>query len=118
MFGISFEALFVLAVLAFILFGPEKLPEYAAKLGRIVAKLREASADLTQQYQNPFKYPPEPDPARPPHSGLPSAPLPTPESSCLSCRQAVTPDFIFCPKCGRRLQDSHYPERPQQPLAS
>ncbi len=118
MFGISFEELVVLAVLAFILFGPEKLPEYAAKLGYYVAKLREASADLTRQYQNPFNYPPEPNQARPPRPEAPPAALPTPESSCLYCQQPVTPDFIFCPKCGHRLKDSHYPEQPQQPLAS
>ncbi len=33
MCGIDFETLIILAVLAFILFGPEKLPEYAAKAG-------------------------------------------------------------------------------------
>ena len=60
--GIDLETLIILAVLAFILFGPEKLPEYAATLGRFVAKMRQATSEMTRQYQNqnPFEYPPEP----------------------------------------------------------
>ena len=33
MFGLDFETLVILAVLAFILFGPEKLPEYRRQGG-------------------------------------------------------------------------------------
>ena len=103
MFGLDFETLIILAVLAFILFGPEKLPEYAATLGRFVAKMRQATTEMTQQYQNPFQYPPEPS--------LP----PAPESACPYCRQTVTPEFAFCPKCGHRLGEDHYPPPPQPP---
>ncbi|MEJ2671205.1 MAG: twin-arginine translocase TatA/TatE family subunit [Deltaproteobacteria bacterium] len=106
MFGIGFEELIILAVLAFILFGPEKLPEYAATLGKFIAKLRQSSSELTREYQNPFQYPPEPSP--PPAS----------ESVCPSCQQKVSDDFTFCPKCGHRLKEEHYPPPPQQPLAS
>ncbi|OGP70250.1 MAG: hypothetical protein A2Z73_02840 [Deltaproteobacteria bacterium RBG_13_60_28] len=51
MFGISFEQLILLLVLALILFGPEKLPEIAEKIGRWVAKLRQASSEMSQHYQ-------------------------------------------------------------------
>jgi TatA/E family protein of Tat protein translocase len=105
-FGISFEELIILAVIAFILFGPQKLPEYAATLGRFVAKMRQASSEVTRQYQNPFQYPAEPTP-----------PLAR-EQICPYCRQNVTPDFTFCPKCGQRLKDEHYPPPPQPPLSS
>ncbi len=103
--GLDLETLIILAVLAFILFGPEKLPEYAATLGRFVAKMRQATEDMSRQVQNPFEYPPEPT--------LP----PAPESTCPYCLQTVTQGFAFCPKCGHRLQEDHYPPPPQPPEA-
>jgi hypothetical protein len=107
-FGISFEELVVLLVLAFLLFGPQKLPEYAATLGRFVAKIRQAGSEVTRQYQNPFQYPPEP-----------ASPPPVAASTCPACRHHVLADFIFCPACGHRLQEGHYPPPPPQaPLAS
>ncbi|MFA5111549.1 MAG: twin-arginine translocase TatA/TatE family subunit, partial [Desulfobaccales bacterium] len=107
MFGISFESLLVLAVLAFILFGPERLPEYAAKLGRIVAKVREASSEMSRQYQNPFAYPPEPAPEAALPSGL--------EVTCQYCGHKTGQKFAFCAKCGQRQQRDHYPP-PSQPV--
>jgi TatA/E family protein of Tat protein translocase len=104
-FGISFEELVVILVLAFILFGPQKLPEYAATLGKFLAKVRQAGSEVTRQYQNPFQYPPEPAP-------------PAAASTCPLCQQKVAPDFIFCPRCGHRLKEDHYPPAPQAPLAS
>ena len=112
MFGISFEELIVLAVLAFILFGPQKLPEYAATLGKFVAKIRQAGMEVTQQYQNPFQEPPKP------------AATSKPESDCPHCWGRVSPDFVFCPRCGHRLKEDHYaaaspsPQSPSSPLAS
>jgi predicted amidophosphoribosyltransferase len=141
-FGISFEELIILAVLAFILFGPDKLPEYAATLGRFVAKMRQASSELTQQYQNPFQYPPEPALPPPPESTCPHCqqkvavghafcplcgerlkkehyPPAVQESTCPHCQQKVTLEFIFCPKCGHRLKAEPYPPSPpRQSLAS
>lgn len=110
MFGISLEELIVLAVLAFILFGPQKLPEYAEKLGRLVAKLRQASAELTREVQNPFQYPPEPGQSTPRVTGY---------ATCPSCHRATGPDFTFCPDCGHRLKEEPAASAsPQQPLAS
>ena len=102
MFGIGFEELIILAILAFILFGPEKLPDYAATLGKFIAKMRQTSSELTQQYQNPFQQSPE------------SAPRPAPESVCPHCQHIVTQDFTFCPECGQRLKKDHYPPPPQE----
>ena len=103
--GLDLETLLILAVLAFLLFGPEKLPEYAATLGKFVAKMRQTTAEMTRQYQdqNPFHYPPEPT--------LP----PAPESTCPYCQQTVPLNFTFCPKCGQRIKEDHYPPPPQPP---
>jgi Sec-independent protein translocase protein TatA len=92
--GLDLETLLILAVLAFILFGPEKLPEYAATLGRFVAKMRQATTEMSRQYQdqNPFHYPPEPT--------LP----PAPESTCPYGQQPLPPNFTFCAKRGQRVK--------------
>ena len=109
--GIDFETLIVLAVLAFILFGPQKLPEYAEKLGRLVAKIRAASTEVTTQFQNPFQYPPEPKQSTPR--------LPITYTNCPSCQQIISRDFTFCPKCGHRVKEEPAASQPpQQPLAS
>jgi len=104
-FGISFEELIVLLVLAFLLFGPQKLPEYAATLGRLAAKVRQAGSEVTRQWQNPLQHPPEPA-------------APAGETTCPQCQEKVALDFIFCPRCGHRLKEDHYPPAPQAPLAS
>ena len=108
MFGIDFEALILLAVLAFILFGPEKLPEYAGKLGYYLAKLKAASvgADpagpgLVQQSLQPPPPQPaigQPEPAPPAQAGVY-------ERSCPVCAHLVSQDFQFCPKCGAHLKE-------------
>ncbi len=108
MFGIPFEELVILAVLAFILFGPQKLPEYAAKAGRLVAKLRQATSELNREVhsQNPFQYPPEP------------ASSPAAESTCPHCQHKITGVFAFCPNCGQRLHEepvSPYHQPPPPP---
>lgn len=132
MFGIDFEALVLLAILAFILFGPQKLPEYAAKLGALIAKLREATSELSQQAHTSFNNPLQPPADKPaigespnlnppltqpePHEAAAVTPpvqpaaawqAPSPPGAtvdCPICRQPVNPDFTFCPQCGQQIK--------------
>ena len=93
--GISFESIVLLLVLALILFGTEKLPEIAQKIGYWVAKMRAASSDITQQYQqvlNPALL--APPPAIPPLE----------EFTCPHCSHTMEQRFTFCPHCGRRIE--------------
>jgi predicted amidophosphoribosyltransferase len=93
---ISFEQLILLLVLAFILFGPEKLPEIAQKIAHWMVKLRQASTDFTQQYQQVL-HPPLPSPA--------AAPLPPEEFTCPHCSRTMEQRFTFCPHCGQRHEE-------------
>ncbi len=120
--GIDFETLIILSVLAFILFGPQKLPEYAAKLGCLIAKLREASSELSRQCQTSFPdlIPPPPPPGV--NQPAPWQPPPIPPTfPCPKCSRELGPDFAYCPQCGHHLQEEGEalpPTPPPQPQAS
>ena len=117
MFGISLEQVILLLVLAFILFGPEKLPEYAAKLGRLLAKIRQASSEVTQEFNKPLQQFQSFENLKNLHSlqDLPEPPPIFKEMTCPHCQQKLAHDFSFCPDCGHRLKET---PGPQQPLAS
>jgi GNAT superfamily N-acetyltransferase len=100
---LSFEQLILLLLLAFILFGPEKLPEYAAKLGRLVAKLRQVSQEMAEQVQLP------PIQAPPPPPQFPA------RVTCPKCCQELDATFSFCPNCGRHLQEEPGPQEEPSP---
>ena len=52
MFGISFAELLVIMIVALIVFGPEKLPEIASKLGKISFQLKKASDGFRREFYN------------------------------------------------------------------
>ena len=106
MIGISFEQLILLLVLALILFGPEKLPQIAEKIGKWMAKLRQASSDLTQQYQQVLNPPLLPPAARP---------LPPEEFTCPHCSHTMEQRFTFCPHCGQRHEEERPLEEHEEP---
>ena len=47
----AFEMIF-LAILAFIVIGPQQIPEVARKLGRLINELKRASSSFTSELQN------------------------------------------------------------------
>ncbi len=49
MFGISFSEILLIIIISLLIFGPEKLPEIAAKAGRMVALLRKFTINLKSQ---------------------------------------------------------------------
>jgi TatA/E family protein of Tat protein translocase len=46
MFGIGFQEVLIILVVALIIFGPKRLPELARMLGRGLAEFRKATNDL------------------------------------------------------------------------
>jgi predicted amidophosphoribosyltransferase len=104
--GISFEQLILLLVLALILFGPEKLPEIAQKIAQWMTKLRQASSDFTQQYQQVL-HPPLLPPA--------AAPVSPEEFTCPHCSRTMEQRFTFCPHCGQRHEEEIPLEEHEEP---
>lgn len=82
MFGLSFGEILIIAVLALLLLGPERLPDAAKTFGKSLRELRRATDDLKDQVQKeislddrkpsrpalvpPVAAPPVPGPAGPP----------------------------------------------------
>ncbi len=111
--GIDLPELLIILVLALILFGPEKLPEYAAKLGRFVAHMRQASSEVTKPLQQAITQASVP----------PMPPPPTPTQFlgahfCTQCGHTLEPDFLFCPQCGHRLEKAEKEGSSSAELAS
>jgi len=106
--GIEIPEVLILLVLALILFGPEKLPEYGAKLGNFIARMRQASSEVTQPLQEAFRQETPP----------PSPPSLIRDQFCHQCGHTLEPDFTFCPKCGRRLERGQAEESYSSDLAS
>src|SRR3972149_6015015 len=70
MFGIGFQELVVILVVALLVFGPTKLPELARSLGRGLAEFRRASSDLRQSFADAVEEPQiERPPSGPPRGG-------------------------------------------------
>jgi sec-independent protein translocase protein TatA len=91
-FGIDFPEFIVILIIALILFGPEKLPEYSQKLGQFVYKWRRAYTNLQRQMYMP------------PDLSQLTSPSPYHDDLCPKCRRRVTSDFAFCPHCGQDLR--------------
>jgi Tat protein translocase TatB subunit len=54
MFGIGYQEMFIILVVAMVIFGPSRLPELAGQVGRWVRDFRRMSADLTGEFQSTF----------------------------------------------------------------
>jgi TatA/E family protein of Tat protein translocase len=62
MFGIGLPELIVILALALIVFGPEKLPEIAAQLGRTMRDFRRMTEDITGEFSRTLTVDPPPAP--------------------------------------------------------
>lgn len=58
MFGVSFTELVMVFVVALLLFGPERLPQMARQLGKVLGDLRRGSDAVKREFYNSV-YPPQ-----------------------------------------------------------
>ncbi len=70
MFGMSFTELVIIAILALVLLGPDKLPDAARTAGKLMRELRRATDDIkdqleTEMYADELKRRPAPVPPVP-----------------------------------------------------
>ncbi len=63
MFGLSFGEILIIAVIALLLLGPDKLPEAAKTLGKGLREIRRATDDLKDQVEKEIYTDAKPRPA-------------------------------------------------------
>lgn len=51
MFGIGYQEMFLILVVALVVFGPQRLPELAGQVGRWVRQFRSMTSDLTGEFE-------------------------------------------------------------------
>jgi sec-independent protein translocase protein TatB len=85
MFGIGWSELVIIAILALVLLGPERIPQVFATFGKILRELRATSADLQDEFKRALEenHPMEP-PSLPSSSPTSSSSPPPEESSARS----------------------------------
>jgi Tat protein translocase TatB subunit len=54
---LGFSEIFLIMAVALILFGPEDLPDIARTIGKIVFQVRQATQELTKEFQNSMDAP-------------------------------------------------------------
>lgn len=52
MFGLTFDKIFVLLLIAFFLIGPQKMPYYASQLARLVKGARQLTVDARERIRD------------------------------------------------------------------
>jgi TatA/E family protein of Tat protein translocase len=106
MFGVGFQELLVILVIALLVFGPKKLPELARSMGKAFAEFRRASTELRQHLDlseaPPPRPAPEPDKELAEPKPEPSPPLPTHETAEPAMAEAGESDEDPSPADGER----------------
>ncbi|HZU07421.1 MAG TPA: Sec-independent protein translocase protein TatB [Chloroflexota bacterium] len=98
LFGIGLGELLLILVLALVVIGPERLPEVARQLGRMLAELRREADQLTAEFQRSLELAAqERREQRRAAGSMPGGP------PCPSCGFQGDAGARFCARCGAAL---------------
>lgn len=98
-FGLQPLHLVVIAIVALLIFGPERLPEIGRGLGRVINEFRRGTQEMAEGFREEVTT--TPGPASLPTAA--SAPLQSGQVSCPQCGGQNTQEARFCTHCGTRL---------------
>ena len=117
-FGIQPIHIVIIIVVAFLIFGANKLPELGRSLGKTLSEFRkgtkEAAEGFKEELQKPGQTPAAPSdsdyaqtvmpippgqPAQPAQPGKPTG------NFCIKCGAANLPEARFCANCGTKLPE-------------
>jgi Tat protein translocase TatB subunit len=98
--GMGPAELVLVAALALIVFGPDKLPEIARQMGRAVGELRRVSSDVTREIQRGIQEEPAASGPRIVRQPAASGVTPPPQEAAAKTSAAETPPTILPPTSG------------------
>lgn len=81
MFGIGFQEMLIILVVALIVFGPKRLPDLARSLGKGIAEFKKASEEVRKGIEDAVQE--EEKPTTPPKEHTAAAPNPQPADSVI-----------------------------------
>jgi TatA/E family protein of Tat protein translocase len=96
MFGLGYQELLLILLIALVFFGGSQLPAIAKSLGKSVKEFREAVGGHTDEGRSP-----KPD--------SPTVATTTPSRTCSSCKTPLQPNWAHCPRCGTSVPQSPTP---------
>jgi sec-independent protein translocase protein TatA len=104
-FGIQPIHIVIIIVVAFLIFGANKLPELGRSLGKTLSEFRkgtkEAAEGFKEEIQKPGQTPAEANSA----FAQPAQPAKPTGNFCINCGAPNLPEARFCGNCGTKLPE-------------
>ena len=114
-FGIQPIHIVIIIVVAFLIFGANKLPELGRSLGKTLSEFRkgtkEAAEGFKEELQKPGQAPAAPSDSDYEQTVMPVPPAPPAQPGkptgnfCINCGAANLPEARFCANCGTKLPE-------------
>jgi TatA/E family protein of Tat protein translocase len=105
-FGLQPIHLIVIAIVALLIFGPQRLPEIGRGIGRAINEFRKGAQEMTENLRDEVVKPTDAA-ANPPAPAASSAPVSN--QTCPQCGAQNAAGVRFCNNCGAQLATSPAP---------
>ena len=108
-FGIQPIHIVIIILVAFLIFGANKLPEMGRSLGKTISEFRKGTKEAAEGFKEEIQKP-TPDqaaPATPAQTVFPPTPQPPQPAGnfCIQCGSPNPPEARFCASCGAKLPE-------------
>jgi len=108
-FGIQPIHIVIIILVAFLIFGANKLPEMGRSLGKTITEFRKGTKEAAEGFKEEIqKTTPAPAaPATPVQTTIPPTPRPAQPAGnfCIQCGTPNPPEARFCASCGAKLPE-------------
>jgi len=108
-FGIQPWHIVTIVLVAFLIFGANKLPEAGRSLGRTLSEFRKGTKEAAEGFKEEMQKPVE-GPAVPAEQAQTAFPTPAQTARpsgnfCIQCGNPNSPEARFCANCGAKLPE-------------